>query len=96
MNDLAASATSNTLKWQGQPSTGFFTSDIESILGNIDVAEIPDGAFGMRTDQARGVPSLVGELYQDTGHRFAVELEREFDGIPGLGEFARSTTANAD
>ena len=65
---------------------GIFHINIESIPRNIDVFEISGGAFGMRADQARRVPSLVGELDQDTGQFFAVELEGEFGGIPGLDD----------
>ena len=67
---------------------GIFHIDVESIPRDIDVFEISGGAFGMRADQARRVPSLVGELDQDTGQLFAVELEGEFGSIHVLTTLA--------
>ena len=86
MNNLAAVGDVEHAKMARAAEHGIFHINIESVPRDIDVVEISRGAFGMRADQARRIPSLVGELDQDTGRLFAVELEGEFGGIPDFGD----------
>jgi hypothetical protein len=85
VNDLAALGDVEHAEMARAAEYGVYYIDIESVPRDIDVAEISRGAFGMRTDQARRIPSPVGELDHDTGQLFAVELEGEFSGVPGFG-----------